>query len=210
MENPLDLFYKHQYERDTTSSYHIVISSVLRMNDSEREGTMTKLRMLFLKHLFGKPALPVFTAAAVLSMTISFFQPAPVSGGEIYMYKDKNGNTVLSNTPVPEKRQKKVKIIDGYKDTTPAEQQARQERDEKAKQSQRERDEKARQANQTQEDLARKRMDDCIAATEKSYANAVISHCRSRGLPDNCDLDARATVFYKNQLELRKAECNKK
>lgn len=171
---------------------------------------MTKLRMLFSKQLFREPALPVFTAAAILFLTVSLFPSSPASGGEIYMYKDKNGNTVLSNTPVPEQRQKEIKIIDRYKDTTPAEQQARQESAEKVKKAQRERDEKAGQENQIQEDSAKKRMDACIAAAENSYRNAVISNCRSRGLPDNCALDARNDVYYKNQLELRKADCNKK
>lgn len=41
------------------------------------------------------------------------------NAGEIYTYTDKNGNTVLSNTPIPEEHQKKAKKINSYKQDSP-------------------------------------------------------------------------------------------
>jgi hypothetical protein len=38
---------------------------------------------------------------------------------EIYTYKDKDGNTVISNTPLPEKYNKKAKIIETYDRESP-------------------------------------------------------------------------------------------
>lgn len=41
------------------------------------------------------------------------------NAGEIYTYTDKNGNTVLSNTPIPEEHQKKAKKVNSYKQDSP-------------------------------------------------------------------------------------------
>jgi len=39
--------------------------------------------------------------------------------GDIYTYKDKNGNIVITNEPIPEKYEKKAKKIDSYKRDSP-------------------------------------------------------------------------------------------
>jgi Skp family chaperone for outer membrane proteins len=41
--------------------------------------------------------------------------------GEIYTYTDKDGNTVISNTPIPEKYEKKAKKIESYRRDSPEE-----------------------------------------------------------------------------------------
>jgi hypothetical protein len=42
---------------------------------------------------------------------------------DIYTYKDKNGNTVISNTPIPEKYEKKAKKIGSTEQSSPGETQ---------------------------------------------------------------------------------------
>ncbi len=56
---------------------------------------------------------------------------------EIYTYIDKDGNTVISNTPVPEKYEKEAKKIEAYKQLSPEEKQRSQAEEEavKAKQA---------------------------------------------------------------------------
>ena len=43
------------------------------------------------------------------------------NAGEIYTYTDKDGNTVISNNPVPEKYQGKSKKIESYERSSPEE-----------------------------------------------------------------------------------------
>ena len=53
-------------------------------------------------------------------MRFVFFLTAAFAG-EIYTYTDKNGNTVITNEPVPEKYEKKAKKIDSYERSSPEE-----------------------------------------------------------------------------------------
>ena len=62
---------------------------------------------------------------------------AAAYAGEIYTYTDKDGNTVISNTPIPEKYEKKAKKIESYKRDSPEEIQRYWE-DQKAKEQMRE------------------------------------------------------------------------
>jgi hypothetical protein len=55
----------------------------------------------------------------ILCIFIAFITCA--TAGEIYTYKDKDGNTVISNTPIPEKYEKKAKKIESYKPSSPEE-----------------------------------------------------------------------------------------
>jgi hypothetical protein len=49
---------------------------------------------------------------------ILFIFSSPLFAGEIYTYKDKDGNTVISNTQIPEKYEKKAKEIEGKAEVT--------------------------------------------------------------------------------------------
>lgn len=42
-----------------------------------------------------------------------------VQGRDIYTYKDKDGNTIVTNTPIPERYENKAEKIDSYKEATP-------------------------------------------------------------------------------------------
>lgn len=53
----------------------------------------------------------------ILCLYFAFFTAA--YAGEIYTYTDKDGNTVVSNTPIPEKYEKKAKKIESYKRDSP-------------------------------------------------------------------------------------------
>jgi hypothetical protein len=52
---------------------------------------------------------------------------------EIFTYKDKDGNTVISNTPVPEKYEKKAKKIEAYEKASPEEIEKEQKKASKRK-----------------------------------------------------------------------------
>lgn len=57
----------------------------------------------------------------VLLISMSFIFASSLFAGEIYTYRDKDGNTVISNTPIPEKYAKKAKKVESYKLSTPEE-----------------------------------------------------------------------------------------
>ena len=57
----------------------------------------------------------------VFIIFILFIFTSALFAGEIYTYTDKDGNTVITNTPVPEKYEKKAKKIDSYKRDSPEE-----------------------------------------------------------------------------------------
>jgi len=56
-----------------------------------------------------------------------------VLAGDIYTYKDKNGNTVISNTPVPDQYKASAKKIDAYDDQSGQRSQSQTETEEKKK-----------------------------------------------------------------------------
>ncbi len=56
-----------------------------------------------------------FVIFILLIFTSSIF------AGEIYTYTDKDGNTVISNEPIPEKYETKAKKIEAYKRSSPSE-----------------------------------------------------------------------------------------
>jgi cell division protein FtsN len=180
------------------------------MNDSRKGGVMKNTEFQYLKRVWKTPVLSICMAATVMFLTFSFFQSPTVFGGEIYTYKDKDGNMVLSNTPVPEKQRGKAKILDTYKESTPAERKAHQEREEKAKQEQQKIKEQAQQDLKKKEDDLNKAINDCLAAAEDSYANALKADCKKSGQSDNCTLRDSSVEYYKNQLEVLKANCRKK
>ena len=57
----------------------------------------------------------------VFAVFILLFFTSSIFAGEIYTYTDKDGITVISNTPVPEKYEKKAKKIEAYKRSSPSE-----------------------------------------------------------------------------------------
>lgn len=82
---------------------------------------------------------------------IAFICPLKVQAGEIYTYTDKDGNTVITNTPVPEKYEKKAKKIDSYKRDSPEEIQ-RYQAEQKAREQSREAETRQkRQINEAQQ-----------------------------------------------------------
>lgn len=93
--------------------------------------------------------------------------PLNAQAGEIYTYTDKDGNTVISNTPIPEKYEKKAKKIDSYQRDSPEEIQRyeterktniqRQEAESRQKQQINSAQEEARkqQTNRAQEEASR-------------------------------------------------------
>jgi hypothetical protein len=48
----------------------------------------------------------------IVSFVLLMFASLSFADGDIYTYKDKNGVTVISNTPIPEKYQKKTKRLE--------------------------------------------------------------------------------------------------
>ena len=57
----------------------------------------------------------------VFVIFILLFFTSSIFAGEIYTYTDKDGNTVISNTPVPEKYEKKAKKIESTEQESPRE-----------------------------------------------------------------------------------------
>ena len=80
---------------------------------------MKILNLQILKHMLEKSALHIFMIAILLALTFSFSPSLLVYGGEIHTYTDKSGNTVISNSPVPEKYRNKAKKIESYNRDSP-------------------------------------------------------------------------------------------
>ncbi len=57
----------------------------------------------------------------VFVIFILLFFTSYIFAGEIYTYKDKDGNTVISDQPVPEKYEKKAKKIESTEQESPRE-----------------------------------------------------------------------------------------
>jgi Skp family chaperone for outer membrane proteins len=78
--------------------------------------------------------------------------PQWIQAGDIYTYTDKDGNTIISNTPIPEKHESKAKKIESYKRDSPEEIQ-RYQAEQKAKEQTREAETRQKhQINQAQKD----------------------------------------------------------
>jgi len=56
----------------------------------------------------------------IIILALMFFHHVAIAG-TIYTYTDKDGNTVISNTPMPENYEKKAKKIESYERDSPAE-----------------------------------------------------------------------------------------
>ena len=69
---------------------------------------------------------PIFIITIFL-MVFSLICPQGAQGGEIYTYTDKDGTTVITNTPIPEKYQRKSQKMDSYRDSTPSESKQQQQ-----------------------------------------------------------------------------------
>ncbi len=57
----------------------------------------------------------------IFTVLILFVFASPVFAGDVYTYTDKDGITVISNEPIPEKYEKKAKKIESNKLSSPAE-----------------------------------------------------------------------------------------
>jgi uncharacterized protein YxeA len=55
----------------------------------------------------------------IIILALMFFNHVAIAG-TIYTYTDKDGNTVISNTPMPENYEKKAKRIESYERDSPA------------------------------------------------------------------------------------------
>jgi len=144
---------------------------------------------LIIKHMFEKSSLNIFIIAILLSLTFSFFHSLLVYGGDIYTYTDKNGNVVISNTPIPEKHKSKAKKIDSYKDLTPSE--------------------SAQQEREILEGNLNRLFKECLDGAEKSYISAVDAECKRRGQTNNCALSVTLMDSLRTDREIWKSECRK-
>jgi Domain of unknown function (DUF4124) len=81
---------------------------------------MKNLKPIIMTNMYRTSRTPVFIITIFL-MAFSLICPRGTQGGEIYTYTDKDGVTVISNTPIPEKYHRKAQKIDSYKDLTPTE-----------------------------------------------------------------------------------------
>jgi len=102
----------------------------------------------------------------ILILCVFFALLTAANAGEIYTYKDKDGNTVISNTPVPEKYQGKAKKIDSYERNSPEEIQSYEAGRKANIQRQEAESSRNRQANEAQE-AARKQNDRQQAQQQK-------------------------------------------
>lgn len=99
------------------------------------------------KHRGNEMKRIIFTLCIFVALIIS------ANAGEIYTYTDKDGSTVISDTPVPEKYQKKAKKLESNKLSSPEEIQ-RYQAEENAKEQRREAESsRKRQANEAQAEI---------------------------------------------------------
>lgn len=158
-----------------------------------------KIKKIFREEQLKHHGKTGFIATVVLAITASLLTAAPVCGGEIYTYQDKSGNTVISNTPVPEHSKGKVKILDTYKKITTEERESL----EKA-------EEAANEERKKQKEEAKEMLNKCLAAAESAYSNAVRAECQRHNQSEQCTLNPEVTDFYKSQMEAHKTDCRNK
>ncbi|MBU1054518.1 MAG: DUF4124 domain-containing protein [Proteobacteria bacterium] len=78
---------------------------------------MKNLHQVILNNVYNPLKIPVFI---VIIFLLAFFLICIqiIQAGEIYTYKDKNGKTVISNTPIPDKYKTRAQKIDSYRESS--------------------------------------------------------------------------------------------
>lgn len=137
---------------------------------------------------------PCLRCAVVIFLTVCLqltmlVISSTVTAGEIRTYTDKDGNTVISNTPPPDNIRSKPRKIDSYRDITD------------------------RERLQWEKEHVERKLDealkDCLASADTSYDNAWKNECRRRKLSDNCALPVNVINYLAGERETWKAECRR-
>ncbi|MBU1054522.1 MAG: DUF4124 domain-containing protein [Proteobacteria bacterium] len=81
---------------------------------------MKNLNSIILNYMYRKSRVPILIVIIFL-IAFSLICTQTIQAGEMYKYTDKDGNTVITNTPNPERYQVKVKEIYSYSEASSSE-----------------------------------------------------------------------------------------
>jgi len=102
---------------------------------------------------------------------------------EIYTYKDKDGNTVISNTPIPDKYKNKVQKVEAYDKDSPEAIERWQDKQERRKILKEERDYIRQERQDQKQPLPRKSIDESCKRTCSVDRNICQSDCSRSAVP---------------------------